>query len=268
MKVFLPCITVLLLIWTPITNAAVIGSNYIDDIVAVYYFNAEANSVVQDYGINGVHGVLVDDATLAEEGQYAKCLSLAAKDDYLAAHNNEAFIGSLNVFSIVAWVKIPNQDDDFRLSAYASNPGILEPELIGTARLMVKSDGNLSALYADIKDKRSISLETTGQNVSNNTWQHIAFTISQSQMRLYLNGERIAEKDVTRYTSFLADQTTISIGSQAIGSVDDAGFFDDTFNDTHIDIIYDLGLQKIISIASVEAGNKVTTTWGSLKSQR
>ena len=160
MKVLGLCLAVLL-ISAQAGNAVVIGSDYVDDIVAVYYFNSEDDGFVADYGSNEVNGALLETATLAEEGQYGKCLSLAARDDYFGAYDSEAFIGSLNAFSIVAWVKIPNQDDDFKLTAYASNPGVLESKLIGAAGLTVKSDGNLSAVYADIEDDNGLILETT-----------------------------------------------------------------------------------------------------------
>ena len=53
-----------------------------------------------------------------------------------------------------------------------------------------------------------------------------------------------------------------------LGSVDDAGFFDDAFSDADIKLIYDVGLESIISIASVEPGNKATTTWSAIKSRQ
>ena len=267
MKVLTYCLAVLLISIPLKTDARVIGSDYINDIVAVYYFNSETESIVTDYGSNEVHGLLLEDASLTN-GKYGKCLSLPATDDEFGAFHNDAFIGSLNAFSIVAWVKIPNQTNDFNLTAYASNPGIPDSVLIGAARLRVKADGNLSAVYADIEDEKVLTIETTGKNVSNNRWHHIAFTVSGAKMHLYLNGESVKDKDVTGYTSFLADQTLISIGSDAKGSVDDAGFFDDTFSEAHIDLIYDVGLEKLISIASTEPDAKLTTTWGALKSRR
>ena len=154
------------------------------------------------------------------------------------------------------------------MTAYASNPGIPDAIVIGAARLTVKANGNLAGLYADIEDEKLLSIETSGKNVSNNRWHHIAFTVSRSEMKLYLDGESVKQKDVTGYTSFLGDETLISIGSDAIGRVDNAGFFDDTFSDVNIKFIYDSGLENIISIAPVEPGDKVTTTWGAIKSQR
>ena len=51
MKVLALSIAVLLLISAPITFARVIGSDYGDDIVAVYHFNSETEGFVTDYPV-------------------------------------------------------------------------------------------------------------------------------------------------------------------------------------------------------------------------
>ena len=105
-----------LLVSIPITYARVIGSDYGDDIVAVYHFNAETEGFVTDYGENAVTGVLLDDASLAD-GKYGQCLSLAETTHKFGGLGTDAYLGSLNEFSTVAWIKIPSQDDDFYLTA-------------------------------------------------------------------------------------------------------------------------------------------------------
>lgn len=251
MKILALGIAVLLISVSINATAAVIGSDYSDDIVAVYHFNAETEGFVTDYGANAVTGVLLDDASLTD-GKYGQCLSLAETTHKFGGLGPDAFLGSLNAFSTVAWVKIPSQDDDFYLTAAALEPGLLgSSTVIGVAQLIVKTDGNLKGTYIDVEDEEGLDIETTDQTINDDTWHHIAFTVSKSQMKLYLDGESIAEEEVTGYTSFLADQTFISIGKDAKGLVDDAGFFVDTF-----------------SIASVEATGKVATTWGAIKSQQ
>ena len=267
MKVLALSIAVLL-ISAPITYARVIGSDYGDDIVAVYHFNAETEGFVRDYGANAVTGVLLDDASLTD-GKYGQGLSLAETTHKFAGLGTDAFLGSLNHFSTVAWVKIPDQDDDFYLTAAALELGLLgSSTTIGVAQLIVKTDGNLKGVYADVEDENGIDIETTDQTVNDDTWHHIAFTVSESEMKLYLDGESIAEVEVTGYTSFLGSATLISIGKAAKGLVDDAGFFVDTFSDGNIKFIYDAGLENIISIASVDPAGKAATTWGAIKSQR
>ena len=261
---------VVLLIWVPIkTDAAVIGGDYNDDIVAVYHFNEEiTEGIVRDYGVNAVAGDLNEGATLTD-GKYGQCLSLPTKAADFFTFDPHIFLDSHNKFSIVAWVKIPNQTDDFRLGALALDSGDTENIIIGSVYLAVEAGGNLEGSYRDIEDDTGLTIATTTQNISDDTWNHIALTVSRSQMKFYLNGEPLGSAvDRTRYISFSGIYTAITIGHDAIGLVDDVGFFSDTFSDANIKLIYDVGLEKIISIASVEPDDKMTTTWGKIKSQR
>ena len=283
-------VLVTLIIQVPLNvNARVIASDYSEDSVGVYYFNAEDRGIVTDHGANEMSGVLIENARLVK-GKYGKCLSLGAKPDSFAAADTGAFLGSLNEFSVVAWVKIPEQPDDFEMIAGGFDVGLDKTDINriaglipksdgkfkveihtirqGIASLTIKSDGNLSGEYIEFDNDRLISLETTGKNVNNNQWHHIGFVINDSYMRLYLNGHRIANKDISGYRSFLGDGSFIHIGEGARGLVDNAGFFEDDFSDADIKLIYDIGLEKIMSIAPVEPGDKITTTWGEIKSHR
>ena len=267
MKVLAFSIVLLLIGSSIIAYASVIGVDCCDDIVAVYHFNAEVEGFVIDYGKNGVTGVMQAGASLIE-GKYSNSLSLTETTHQFRALSTNAGFWSFNKFSIVAWVKIPNQENDFYLTASALNKGTPLPTARGIAQLIIKADGNLQAIYANVEDNRSLDIETEDQNLNNDTWHHIAFTVSNSHIRLYFNGDKIAEEAGTSSVFFLADGTSISIGKDAIGSVDDAGFFDDAFSDADIKLIYDVGLESIISIASVEPGNKATTTWSAIKSRQ
>ena len=249
-----------------IAYASVIGVDCCDDIVAVYLFNAEVEGFVRDYGVNGVTGVMQAGASLIE-GKNDNSLSLTETAHQFGALATNAGFYSFTEFSIVAWVKIPNQENDFYLTASALNRGEPLPETVGIVQLTIKTNGNLKAIYSDVEDNESLDIETDDQNFNNDTWHHIALTVSKSHIRLYLNGAKIAEESGTASVYFNGDGTSISIGKDAIGSVDDAGFFNDAFSDGDIKLIYDVGLESIISIASVEPGDKATTTWGAIKSR-
>ena len=269
MKVLALSVAVLLISMPIKTNAAVIGGDYNDDIVAVYHFNAEVTEgIVRDYGVNAVPGNLNEGAILTE-GKYGQCLSLPTKAANFFTFDPHIFLDSHNKFSIVAWVKIPNQTDDFRLAAVALDPGGTGNVVIGSVYFTVKADGNLEGSYQDIEDDKGLTITTSTQNLSNNEWKHIALTVSRSQMKFYLNGEPLGSAvDRTQDISFSGIYTAITIGHDATGLVDDVGFFSDTFSDADIKFIHKVGLESIISIASVDPEDKITTTWGAIKSQR
>ena len=250
------------------TNAAVIGGDYNDDIVAVYHFNSQTGGLIKDYGVSAVPGTLIEGATLAK-GKYGKCLSLRTKASNFLTFDPHISLESHNKFSIVAWVKIPKQTDDFTLQAVALDPGQTGNVLIGSIYLTVMDDGNLEGSYHDVEDDKSSTLRTRNLKINNNKWKHIAFTVSRAQIKFYLNGKPLGKPAPrTRDLSFSGAYTGISIGLDAIGMVDDVGFFSDTFSDADIKFIHKVGLESIISIASVDPVDKIATTWGAIKSQR
>ena len=95
MKVLTVSIAVLLILLTLKTNAAVIGGDYNDDIVAVYYFNSQFIGTVKDHGVNAVPGALREGATLTE-GKYGKCLSLPTQASHFFTLDPHIFLDSHN----------------------------------------------------------------------------------------------------------------------------------------------------------------------------
>ena len=84
-------------------------------------------------------------------------------------------------------------------------------------------------------------------------------------MKLYLNDTCIVDQSVSGHEALAGAGSLISIGDNTRGSVDDVGFFRNDLTDAHVQMIYNQGLENIISIAAVDPGGKVATTWGALK---
>ena len=239
--------------------------------VAVYYFNSFTNSgQVRDYSGNGLHGSLYDGAQL---NSGCSCLSLGTD----AANFDAWYDKSLSVlkeFSIVAWVYIPQQVNDFPIEISAYNlPSVgVSLELKGAVELRIQPDGNLLGTYfydgtTDGTD-HSIAfndVQSTDKNINNNQWQHIGFVVNSTSMKLYLNGTHIVNQTISGHESFAGTESIVSIGWNARGSVDDVGLFKNDLTDAQIKLIYDQGLATIISIASVDPSGKIATTWGALK---
>lgn len=250
--------------------SGVIAKYYIDNAIAVYYFNAKTTFFVMDYSGNKVLGDLHGNARCVP-GKYDKSLSMNAKSDFFLAWGDETSLRVSNKFSIVAWVKIPKQLDEFNIYMVAYNPifdnfDVVDHDIVGYIALSIKSDGNLFGLLFDYEDESFVDIETTGQNVNDNRWHHIGFVINPWRTYLYLDGQQIANKSISGYTSFSSDSTSVLIGDGAIGSVDNTGFFNDDFRKRDIESIYEIGLEKFMSVAPVAPMNKVTTTWGMIKS--
>ena len=271
--IYVCVIAVSIAVLTPGASARVIGGD-LENGVAVYYFSALTDSgEVLDYSGNGLHGALFNAAQLSTASR-RKYLSFGsnAADFQAWADNKRLFV--LKEFSIVAWVRIPQQLNDFYIQIQTYNGSIVNvldnvsARSEGRVELGVFSSGDIFGRYVytfNIAGSAAAALQSTGRQVNNNQWHHISFVINNTSTRLYLNGNRIANQTISGHESFAGTGSIVSIGENARGSVDEVGFFKDDLTDAQVRLIYNQGLANIINIASVDPGGKVATTWGALK---
>ena len=265
------CVVAMLITWNATSAyARVIANNLSANSVAVYYFNSQTNSYVTDYSTNGLTGGLFNNAQISTVSG-RKCLSLGTNAANFQAWDDNDSLSVNKEFSIVAWVKISQQQNNFLISVLAYNGPIanisdnVEAGAEGSVYVAIDGNNTFRAGYVYDDHTSGVGIETTGRNVNNNTWHHVGFVINNTSMKLYLNGTRIHKSSVSTHRSFKGSGTIISIGEGARGKVDDVGFFRNDFTDAQVKLIYDVGLEKIISIASVDPNDKVATTWGALK---
>lgn len=240
-------------------DARVIAGNLTENAVGVYYF---ANT--SDFSGNKLHGIETFNADLTRHAG-RQCLMLDPDGFAQVRHGNKP-IAISGEFSIVAWVKVPQSASNESLlgiTVFAYNG--IDLDITGLVGLGIEND-TLSGHY--IYDDGEASIDTQVKNLNNNTWQHVAFVISRQYLRLYFNGRRVAHQSNRGNEFFAGHGTFVNIwnGSSTVSAyADDVGFFKNNFSDAHIKLIYDAGLANVMSIAAVDAGGKVATTWGALK---
>ena len=262
MKTFVSIL--LALIFASISIAGLDNAGRFDDVVAIYYFENATDSGPREFD-----GSLEENASIVDNGKINKCLRLQS-DDWFGVLDDQ-HLGIVGDFSVVAWVKMPSQSEDFRLTMTGRNDdGTLE----GTIILFVLSSGNLEGFAADIKDKKSQSIESDNENVSDNQWHHIAFTKFSDTAFLFVDGE-VVKQEHQKYLGFVGDGTFISITPNSIdttltGSVflDEVGFFEIGFSVYEIKAIYDGGLTDFLEAMPVNPRGKVATTWANIKQIR
>ena len=270
--VYVCTIAIFIAVLTPKASARVLGSD-LENGVAVYYFTSLTNlGNVFDHSGNGLRGDLFSGAQLSRVSG-RNCLALESNAaDFQAWHDNKSLSVSRE-FSIVAWVKIPRQSNDFLIEvrAYKGPLANIRNDIHigyeGSVTIGVLGDGPLFGTYAYNKNSASRSAESTEETINNDRWQHIGFVVNSTMMKLYLNGVCIVNQPVSGHRSFAGTGSLISIGENAKGSVDNVGFFTNDLTNAQVGMIYTQGLGNIISIAAVDPGGKVATTWGALKQQ-
>ena len=127
MRIFACVFAIALLIIACHTEAdARVIAGDLDNTVAVYYFSSLTNSGhVRDYSGNGLNGSLYDGAQLSTVSG-RNCLSLGTNAaDFQAASDNKPLSLSKE-FSIVAWVRVLQQSNDFLIEIYTYNGPIAD----------------------------------------------------------------------------------------------------------------------------------------------
>jgi hypothetical protein len=263
------CLTTLLITAVATDSPArVIANDLSENAVAVYYFSSQNDGRVTDSSGNGLTGLLFNNAQISTI-QGRKCLSMGTNAaDFEAWDDNEPLHVSKE-FSIVAWVKIPQQLNDFfiEVAAYDHEIENMETGFRGGIDLSIGTDGELSGAYYHNSDRDSIWVATVGRTVNNNRWHHVGVVVNKTSMKLYLNGNRVGSQLFNEHQSFSGTGTAIRIGDDAFGSVDNVGVFRNDFSDAQVRLIYNVGLATIMSIAPVDPNDKVATTWATLKQQ-
>lgn len=265
------CAIAIFIAWFTTGAYARVVAGDLDNAVAVYYFTSlTASGNVLDYSTNGLHGSLFDGAQLSRiSGR--NCLSLGGNAAVFAAWDDQKFLSVSKEFSIVSWVKIPLQINTFAICVFAYNGpfedrwGNIAADFTGSVCLEVDLDGALRGSYIYDDPTNEVGVIVKDRNVNNNRWHHIGFVINRNSQKLYLNGAQIAVFPVNEHRSFNGTGTYVSIGIEARGSVDNVGFFKNDLRDAQVNLIYSQGLANVISIASVDPGGKIATTWSALK---
>lgn len=115
-------------------------------------------------------------------------------------------------------------------------------------------------------------IETKGQSINDGNWHHLALVYVPGYpgiLKLYVDGEPVCENEY--YPGHLWEPlyhiTLITVGEDAVGVIDDLCLFYQALDETYIELLYELGFDKIATIADVAAKDKITTTWGDIKSR-
>ena len=116
-------------------------------------------------------------------------------------------------------------------------------------------------------------VETTGLSINDGNWHHLALVYVPGHhpgpglLKLYVDGEPVCENEY--YPGHLWEPlyhiTLITVGEGAVGVIDDLCLFYHALDAAYIDLLYELGFDKILTIADVAAKDKITTTWGDIK---
>ena len=185
-------------------------------VIAVYHFESTKTTdsgllYTEDSGPQDLPGFLFDGASLVEGGKSGKCLSLVGDDTFAAGTGIFPHLASVG-FSIVAWVKRPQQNAGLVFSmigVYAED----RENVVSEIDLGVTPTGNIKGTHVTYPTDTSAVLTTQDENISNNRWHHIAYTLFANTYMLFINGEAALKHEATVFPGYFGDEVLFFISS-------------------------------------------------------
>ena len=278
-------LTIFTLSFASAANAG-LDSDVAKEIVAIYNFETlnfttEHNSpYTDDSGYRDAKAFLLPDASIVNNGKFEKGLRLEKKGVILGTPASLP-LSAGREFSIVAWVKLQKQQTAspyLAMRGLDSNLETQDLKLRSSITMSIAPSGNFGGKHTNFTETgfgfTFGEIGTENSNISNNRWNHIAFTRYANTYTVFLNGEVMASQESKLYGRFMGNMTVLGIGTAEEKSLtgsayfDDVGFFETGFSIYEIKGLYNDGLTKFLEVMPIDPQDKVTTTWGEIKNRR
>lgn len=240
-----------------------IGTTKIDPetAVGVWLFDEGAGKETKDASGNNHHGTINGADWVA--GQFDGALEFDGSHWVTIASTPELQIGE--ELTMMGWVNAKDIGDWRQLIA-KSNEYLL--------RIDPPNEGNRMSSFVNTNNdwgQRASSPEIPALN----TWIHLAGTYDSAaksdHLGVYVNGVRVGSSTRPGNTAITDNPVEIGRwggGSYFVGTIDEVAIFNKVLSEDDIQTIIEHGLAKVLAGEAVEALNKLTTTWASLKAGR
>ena len=269
--IFLTLLTLSLLVSA--VNAGLDTDTVANHVIAIYHFESTKTTdsgllYTEDSGPQNLPGFLLEGATLVKGGKSGKGLSLVGDDTLGAGTSLFPHFAAVG-FSIVAWVKRPKQNGGlvfYMIGLYKEDRENVVSEII----LGVTPTGNIKGTHITYPTDTSAVLTTQDENISDNKWHHIAYTLFAGTYTLFIDGEPVQKHKATVFPGYYGDEVLFflrSPDSTRKTRIDEVGFFETGFSAYEIKGLYEDGLATFLETMPVSPHGRLTTTWGEIKSR-
>lgn len=254
-------------------NAGLDTDAIANHVIAVYHFESTKKSdagllYTEDSGPQNLPGSLLNGASLANRGKSGKCLSLVGDDTFGTGTRLFPHLASVG-FSIVAWVKRPQQNGGLVFSMIGQYEEDRE-NVVSEIILGVTPTGNIKGTHVTYPTDTSVILPTQDENISDNKWHHIVYTLFANTYTLFIDGKPVLTHEATVFPGYFGDRVLFLVtspDSRRRTLIDEVGFFETGFSTYEIKGLYEDGLATFLEAMPVSPQGRLTTTWGEIKSR-
>ncbi len=242
-----------------VTGMISIEAQVNDPTLSVYYNFDEDGGTVKDNSLNGNHGTIDGDVN-REEGVYGNAIVLE-NQSWIDMNGPEFKNGPVDGFTIAVWVNHSGSSDpQTLLDAIGTDhgSGLFHMEIRTGGFRFFHRDGSNTAVF-------NIN---PGPVIEANKWVHFAGTYDSDSgdIRTYINGE---ETHSGTGSGKCSDNWGVTAG---IGHHKNGRWFDGRLDEYYIfgRALPENEISEVMNgaLLAVEPSDKLTTTWGNIKSHR
>lgn len=244
-----------------LTSMGALSSFRSDESLVLYFsFDKDSGKEVKDSSGLGNDGKVSGDPKWVD-GKYGKAVSLNGQSDWVEVESSD----SLNIkgeITLMCWFKSEGWDGAgdqwIGKGAHASKPSCYG--------LMVYQANTLYFMLGDGSSRHDL---TTTDLPEPKEWHHIAATYDGKNMRVYLDGEVLAEKQ-DQFDFQCENQLPLMVGAGVqrpqysfLGEIDEVAVFKRALSQDEVR----KAMEGIKALLAVDPSDRLPLTWGSIKAE-
>jgi hypothetical protein len=228
--------------------------------VGIWLFDEGKSDVAGDASGKGNDGTLKNEPQWVD-GKFGKALEFDGQDDSIEIPDSDS-LNDVDDLTMVSWVYLNREVTSGTWNALVGKKPYQNGYLMWIE--VPKEPCGLVYVGGARFDNRA------GVQIDLDKWYHLAFTrVHKGEMKFFINGSLV--KVGTSSSGVISTQPApISIAGQSPqvldGIVDDVAIFNVALTEDEINDIMTKGLDRTLSITAVKTADKLTTTWGRLRS--
>jgi len=218
-----------------------------DDAMGIWLFDDGKGDTAVDSSKNGHNGKLMDNPTWVD-GKFDKALSFDVEGPFVRIE-----LPSINLSS---WTEVVWINPD--------NPGA------GHYQGIIQAWPNGGEFQIDPTGAVGVH-PIYGGSLKAKEWAHIAMRVDNNNLQVFINGKEVIKGAIPAVTFGnigIGDLYAVPAGFnyKFAGMVDEVAIFNKTIDENDIQDLMNKGIGKVLGIAAVSASDKITATWGEIKS--
>jgi len=231
-------------------------ANITDGLVLHHSYDEGQGTVAADTSGNGHDGEISNPEWV--DGKFGKALQFGGEGSDVYVTVESTALLNVNECTFMAWINAEHWDGTRQIVGKSVHGGCT-----GRTQYGLFSEGGVFKLRFETEGGRAditTDLPPTGE------WVHIAFTNDGGTATIYINGEAVAEGDVPGTLEANDDPWRIGQDCERLnyvfaGKIDEVLLWNRALTAAEVDTLRE-------QVTAVEAREKLTTTWGTLKANR